>query len=132
IVFALAAMLLSLATSALAQTSTSSITGVVKDATGALVAGANVVVTNEDTAVKYETTTSSSGDYAIGSVIPGRYTVTVSKPGFQTFSSVHNALALGAPLVVNVDMKVGAATETVQVESTYQRIETTNATVSDV
>lgn len=115
-----------------AQVVTSSITGVVKDATGAVVADAKVVATNEQTGVTYETKTSSAGEYTIPSLTPGQYAIAVTKAGFQNFNSVHNVLAVGQPLVVNGDLKVGSATETVQVESSYQRVETTNAQISDV
>src|SRR6266705_3607563 len=117
---------------AAAQVSTSGITGLVQDPTGAVVAGAKVVITNEETGVKFETTTTSAGVYKADALNPGPYTITVSHGGFQTFSSVHNVLSGGVPLVVNASMKVGAATETVQVESTYERIETTSAQISDV
>ncbi len=117
---------------ALAQVSTSNITGVVQDSSGALIAGAKVVVTNEATGVAYEMQTNSSGAYGVSSVPPGSYSVTVSKEGFRTFSSTKNILQVGAPLVVNATLQVGAATETVQVESTYERLETTSSMISDV
>src|SRR5216684_1381806 len=62
----------------------------------------------------------------------GTSAITVSKQGFHTFVSVHNVLTVGSPLVVDVSLRVGAASETVQVEGSYQRIETSNATISDV
>jgi len=65
-------------------------------------------------------------------VTPGSYTITVTLAGFQTFKSVHNILTVGATLVVDVSLKVGAVDQTVQVESNYQRLETSNATVSDI
>src|SRR5207248_1672820 len=80
----------------------------------------------------FTTTTTSAGGYTIASVTPGRYTVTITHGGFDSFSSVHNVLATGAPLVLNAQLKVGAVTESVEVESTYQRLETTNATISDI
>ena len=66
--------------SVFAQTSTSSITGTVVDQSSAVISSASVKATNEDTGVSYETKTSSSGSYAIPSVTPGRYTVTVTHP----------------------------------------------------
>src|SRR5690349_10479803 len=52
--------------------------------------------------------------------------------GIQTTTSQHNVLSVGVPLVVNSTLLVGGTTQVVEVESSYQRIETTNATVSDV
>ncbi len=125
-------VLLMFALTTWAQVSTSSINGVVTDATGAVVAGAKVQAKNENTGVTHDGVTSSTGVYTFPSVPPGPYTITVSQPGFQTYVSVHNNLTVGQPLVVDAQLKVGAQSQTVQVESTYQRIETTNATVSDV
>ncbi len=124
---------LTLATGPLwAQVSTSSITGLVQDASGAVVVGAKVVAKNEATGATYEATTTSAGAYALQSLPPGQYTVTVSQPGFQTFTSVHNVLTVGAPLVVDARLKIGVVTETVQVESSYERLETTHAMLGDV
>ncbi len=111
---------------------TSSITGVVTDVSGAVVPDANVQAKNEDTGITYRGVTTSTGNYEFASIPPGPYTIAVSKPGFETFSGVHNVLTVGAPLVLDVSLHVGATQETVQVEGGYQRIETTNATVSDV
>src|SRR5690348_16726805 len=114
------------------QVSTSTVTGTVVDTSGAVVPEATIKVTNEGTAVSYQTKTSSTGAYTVPSLTPGQYTVTVSHAGFDTFSSQHNVLSVGVPLVVNATLQVGAAQQVVQVESSYQRIETTNASISDV
>lgn len=115
-----------------AQVSTSRIEGTVVDATNAIVPNAQVKVTNENTGINYETKTSSSGSYTIPSLAPGLYTIQVKQAGFETFTSVHNVLSVGAPLVANITLKVGGAQEVVEVQGAYERIETTNATVSDV
>lgn len=118
--------------SAWGQGSTSKITGQALDASGALVPGAKVVATNEASGVTYQMETTSAGAYAFSSVPPGQYTITITKKGFKTFTSAHNALTVGEPLVVDAHLAVGAETETVEVQSSYERINTTSATVSDV
>src|SRR5215471_18403484 len=125
-------LVLLVATIASSQVSTSRIEGTVVDNSNAVVPDAQVKATNEGTGVTYEVKTSSSGTYEIPSVTPGPYTVTVTVKGFETFSSQHNVLSTGAPLVVNATLKVGGTTEVVEVQGSYQRIETTNAAVSDV
>src|SRR5690242_16876260 len=105
------------AAAAWAQVSTSSITGLVTDSSTAIVPGASVQAKNEDTGVAHDTTTTASGVYSFAALPPGPYTITVSNPGFQTFSSSHNVLTVGAPLVMDVVLKVGATSETVRVES---------------
>src|SRR5262245_3091843 len=121
-----------LACPAWSQVSSSRIEGTVVDATNAVIANASVKVTNEDTSVSYDAKTGSTGTYTVPSLTPGPYTVRVTHTGFDAFVSRHNVLSIGAPLVVNVTLKVGATTETVEVQGSYERIETTNAAVSDV
>src|ERR1700746_3566516 len=121
-----------LAAIASSQVSTSRIEGTVVDNTNAAVPGADVRATNENTGVSYEAKTSSSGTYSIPSLTPGVYTKTVIQKGFETFTSQHNVLSIGAPLVVNVSLKIGGTSEVVEVQGSYERIETTNAAVSDV
>jgi hypothetical protein len=116
-----------------AQVGTSSITGAVTDASGAAVAGAKVEAKNEETGLVFNQNTTSSGNYSFASLTPGSYSITVTLSGFQTFRSVHNILTVGTPLVVDVTLRVGTVSQTVEVvESNYQRLETSNATVSDV
>ncbi len=116
----------------LAQVSTSSITGLVTDSTGAVVPAAAIEARDESTGVTYQGSSNTDGNYVFGSLPPGTYSITITKQGFERFVSVHNVLTVGQPLVVNASLKVGSTNETVQVESTYQRVETTNATISDV
>jgi hypothetical protein len=115
-----------------AQVGTSSITGSVTDSSGGVVPGATVVVTNEATGQTHETLTSSAGNFAVSALPPGSYTVTVRQTGFQTFTSAHNVLLVGAPLVVDVTLKVGEMSEVVQIEAAAERLETTHAMLSDV
>jgi len=115
-----------------AQVSTSRITGMVTDPTGAVIQGAAVTATNEATGVEYKATTTSAGTYTLESLPVGTYTIKVESPGFRTFTSAGNVLTVGAPLVVNVTMEVGRASEVIEVVGTYERIETTNAMLSGV
>src|SRR5713226_3842367 len=116
-----------------AQVGSSSITGAVIDSSGAVVAGAKVEAKNEGTGLVFVQNTTNSGNYSFASLTPGSYSITVTLTGFQTFSGVHNILTVGTPLVVDVTLSVGTIGQTVQVvESNYQRLETSNATISDI
>src|SRR5438552_8132583 len=116
-----------------AQVSTSSITGAVTDSSGAMVVNAKIEAKNDDNGVVFEQHTTGAGTYTFSSLTPGSYSITVTMAGFRTFTSTHNILTVGTPLVVDVTLKVGAVGESVEVvESNYQRLETSNATVSDV
>lgn len=114
------------------QVSTSSITGTLTDKTGAVVPGAKVTAVNEATGTKHETTTTGAGAYVFPSLVVGSYTISVEATGFKRWISTKNILNVGAPLVVEVTLDVGEVTSVVQVESTYERLATTNAMLSDV
>src|SRR4030095_12711028 len=62
---------------------TSSLSGVVTDPDGAVVAGASVRVKNVATGAEFSTTTSGNGSYTVPSLGTGTYSVTVSAPGFK-------------------------------------------------
>ncbi len=115
-----------------AQVSTSRIEGTVVDQTGAAIPGAQVTATNEGTNVSYTATTTEAGTYGFPSLIVGSYTVAVEAPAFKKWVSTKNILTVGAPLVVDAKLEVGSVTSTVQVESSFERLETTNATLGDI
>jgi hypothetical protein len=115
-----------------AQVSTSSITGRVTDSTGAVIVAAQVQVKNEATGTVYQGVTTPTGGYVFPSLPPGAYTVTVTQEGFKTFESKNNVLTVGQPLVVNASLEVGATTTTVEVAATYERVNTTDATIGDL
>lgn len=115
-----------------AQTGTSRITGTVVDPTGAVVPGAVITATNENTGVQYRAITTSTGSYALESLPVGSYKLTVEAPGFRTYTTVGNILTVSAPLVIDITMEVGQPAEVIKVVGTYQKIETSHAMVSDV
>jgi outer membrane receptor protein involved in Fe transport len=76
---------------------TGSVTGSVKDGSGHAVAAASVVLTGPKT---YTATTDASGGFAVPSVVPGTYSLRVSKGGFQTASQSGIVIAAGGPTTV--------------------------------
>lgn len=124
--------LLAGSTGIFAQVSTSSITGTVTDSTGAVIAGARVTALHEQTGTRYTTTTTEAGIYSFSALVVGRYTITVEADGFKKWVSAGNTLAVGEPLVVNAVLEVGDISEVVQVDATYERLNTTNAMISGV
>ena len=121
--------LLLASTLGLAQSDNSTISGVVKDSSGAIVVNAKVNVRNESTSFDRQVTTNSSGFYTATNIAPGYYTVSVEAPGFKKASISRNKLDAGIPIAVNVDLAVGALTETVTVEASVAQINTESATV---
>ena len=104
-----------------AQTNTGSISGTVRDTTGAVVPDAKVSVRNNATAVERVAQTDSDGGYKVQGLLPGTYTVTVSRSGFADFTagaevSVASFITLNAQLSVSkvtslIEVEVAAGTE---------------------
>ncbi|MFN0084930.1 MAG: carboxypeptidase regulatory-like domain-containing protein, partial [Blastocatellia bacterium] len=127
-----AAMSLLLAAAVFGQTGTSRITGTVSDPTGAVVPNVKVSIRNEATGVSFTAVTSSTGAYSFDSLPVGSYEVRVEAQGFRSFTSSANILRVGSPLVVDVAMQIGAASEVVSVQGSYEKLTTTNASLGDV
>ena len=111
-----------------------SITGVVTDATGAVVPGTSVTLSNPETSVSYKSVTDSVGSYMIVNVRPGPgYTITFSRDGFSPVTITGLYLNVNATRTQNAQLKVGAATQTVQISASAMTVtlDTTDATVGN-
>jgi hypothetical protein len=106
------------------------ILGSVTDNSGAVVANAGVDVTNTATNVTKHVQTTSSGDYTIPYLQPGSYRVTVQAGGFQKSVSEGVILEVAQQQRVNVVMKPGAVSETVEVQASAVTLDTDNSAVS--
>lgn len=115
-----------------AQTTTGSIVGTVTDATGAVVAGAAVTVTNMDTGITTKTTTASSGDYVVTPVPVGRYTVTVEATGFKKSASSNITVNVQDRVRVDAALQVGEVTDTVEVTAAAPLLQTDTSYLGQV
>ena len=95
---------------------TGSITGTVKDPSGAAVPNAAVTVASPDHGINRETVTNSSGDYNESALPGGNYDVIVVAPGFKKFQVKGVVLSVAEKARVDVDLQVGAATTEVLVQ----------------
>lgn len=109
---------------AMGQGTTSRISGVVTDSSGAIVANATITAVNEATGATYGMKSSSAGTYAFDLLQVGRYTIKAEASGFKQFVSTGNVLAIGVPTNVNPKLEVGGSTETVTVEGGYDLVQT--------
>src|SRR5262249_32940702 len=103
------------------------ISGQVKDSTGAVVANAAVEAASDVLIEKSHTaTTNAEGRYAIIDLRPGTYVVTVSQPGFV---SVKQTIVVPANVTVPVDaeLKVGSVGETITIEARVATVDVENA-----
>jgi len=115
-----------------AQVDTGSITGVVSDASGAVVSGAKVTLTNEGTGVSLATTTGSDGVYKFSPVRVGSYKLEVTSQGFQTTTQSGVVVNIGSNVGLNFALKPGSQTETVEVTGAIPVLQTQDASVGQV
>jgi hypothetical protein len=115
-----------------AQVDEGAISGTVTDSTGAVVPNAKVVLLNTDQGLTLESTTSNAGEYSFSPVRIGNYTVTVSAPGFSTTSQQHLTVAVSQHLQVDVQLKLGEASQTVEVTTAPPQLQTADASVGQV
>ncbi len=114
----------------LAQNSTTSLRGVITDATGAVVGGAHVLIENPATGTKNESTTNRNGEYQFQQVAPGKYNITVTAPGFGTYKT-SASLLVAQPATVDASLKVNVDVTQVDVSTTTETINTTDATIGN-
>ena len=95
---------------------TSQIQGVVTDATGAAVPGAEVKATQTDTATTRTATTGADGGYVLSNLAIGPYRLEVTKQGFTSYVQTGIVLQVASTPTVDVSLKVGAISDQVQVE----------------
>jgi len=119
-----------LATSA--QQETATITGEVKDASGALVPKAAITITNVGTNITVNTETNDQGSYTITSLKPGDYTITVEKSGFS--KSLRSGVTLQVAQFTRIDITLqpGQVSETIEVASGAPLLETESSSRGSV
>jgi Carboxypeptidase regulatory-like domain/TonB dependent receptor len=115
-----------------AQVDTGTIVGTVKDASGAVVGGARVTLTNEGTGAALTTTTGPDGTYTFSPVRIGSYKLDTASQGFQSVSQTGVTVNVGANVVVDFTLKPGNVTETVEVTSAAPVLQTQDASVGQV
>lgn len=94
---------------------TGSIQGTVTDPSGAVIAGAQTTLTSQSTGVKHTAASSSGGLFSFPNIPIGKYSLSVTAPGFKAYSQSGIDLEVGSSIGINVKMEVGAATQQVQV-----------------
>ncbi|MGC2730622.1 MAG: carboxypeptidase-like regulatory domain-containing protein, partial [Candidatus Sulfotelmatobacter sp.] len=112
----------------LAQAGRGSVSGLVTDPAGAVVAGAKVVLLNQATGVAQHTVTSSGGLYTFISLNPGTYQVTASQKGFKNVAQDKVIVTVDQVTEVNITLQVGAISETVEVTQGVELVEPSNST----
>jgi len=112
------------------QIATTSLRGVIKDPSGALLPGATVTITDSTTGKSASTTTSTSGLYEFPQIVPSKYTIKVAAAGFgeQTKSA---ELLVNQPATIDFSLTVQTSTVTVDVSATAQTLNVTDASLGN-
>jgi hypothetical protein len=119
------ALLLSLAgLSAFAQYDNGSLIGTIRDSTGAPIVGATVTITNDATSISTQVKTDGSGDYEVPTLKVGEYTIVASSAGFADARATNIAVTVGSRIHIDLGLKVGAATTSVEVTDVALQLET--------
>ncbi len=113
-----------------AQTNVGRLSGTITDATGAVVTGASVTVTNAATNLVRTATTDADGFYTVTNLPVGTYVVAAESQGFKRAEQRGVALTADARLTVDMALEPGQVTETVQVSTALG--ETVNTTSGEV
>ncbi len=117
---------------AVGQSPNGTISGLVVDPSGRAITGADILIVNDATGVKYPGATNGEGIYALPNLPPGPYRIQVSKIGFKTLIKPDVILNVQAAVAINFTLPVGAASETLTVEAGAPLVNTESATVSTV
>lgn len=119
------------ATAAQAQ-NLGSIVGLVTDSTGAVVPGATVKVTQQETGVARTFSTDSTGTYLASGLNVGTYTVEVTATGFKSFRRTDVVLNVRDQIRVDVPLEVGEVAETIEVVGQVVSLQTETAAVEEI
>ncbi|HEX7958026.1 MAG TPA: carboxypeptidase regulatory-like domain-containing protein, partial [Pyrinomonadaceae bacterium] len=117
---------------ALGQVTSGSVTGVVNDPSGAIIAGATVTLRNNETGTNQTVTSNDAGEYNFAQVAPGRYTLTVEAAGFKKAVAPDIVVEVGVPARTTMTLEVGAVSEVVTVTAAQEIINATSPTLTNV
>lgn len=112
-----------------AQSGRGTLIGSVRDSSGAVVPGAALELTEINTGSVYRTKSTAEGLFTLPELLPGRYTIKVTAPGFETYTQVGFTVEVGSTTTVNPVLKVGSSTEVISVKSDASHLETESSDV---
>src|SRR5258708_8190598 len=122
VVVAIAAVAFCLSASLYAKVA-AGISGIVTDASGAVVSGATIKVTDTDNGVVSSRQSNADGFYAFVDLQPGHYDVEVQQAGFTTFHQTGVVLDVDSAKVMNIKMVVGQVSAKVEVTANRLRVD---------
>ena len=124
-------LVLSIVISSFAQTQ-AGVSGVIHDASGAVIPGVSVTITNPETNFARTAISNEAGVYNLTGLQPGRYNMKVELPGFRPITQNDVELQIQQSARLDFTLQVGELSQTVEVAGTSALIATENATVGTV
>jgi hypothetical protein len=121
-----------MATSMMAQVSTSTILGTVTDQSRANVPDVQVKITDVGTGFEWTTTTDANGNYIVENLKPGQYKIAANKAGFKEKTTTGITVLVGQRARFDIEMEVGEVTQQIEVQAATPVIETDSSTVGKV
>lgn len=115
-----------------AQTYQGRILGTVTDASGAVVAGAKITVTNTAKNISRTLSTNRAGEYVAPDLDPGTYAVSAEAPGFKKTESNSVILEVSRDVQVNLRLQPGEVSQTIEVSAEGTLVDTTDSTLNGV
>ena len=109
-----------------------SISGTVKDASGATVSGATVRAINTDTGITQTQTSNAQGYYSFQALPLGHYQILIEQPGFRGFRATGLVLDVNSALVVDAQLRLGQVKELVEVSAEALHVETATSQMGEV
>jgi hypothetical protein len=128
-----ALFLVAMPATSVAQTAgTGALSGTVTDASGSVIAGAQVKVTSESSGEVRTVTTGGPGSFTVSLLLPGAYSVEVMKDGFRTATVPHVQIVVTETNALNIRLEVGQVSEKVVVEAQVAQLQTESSTLGRV
>src|SRR5215510_6950324 len=132
VAFLLVALVMMFASSTVpGQTTTATLSGVIRDTSGAVIPAARISARNLNTGATREAATDGEGRYNLTNLGPGQYEVRAERAGFRTAQSAVT-LTIGGASILDLTLQIGNVSEVVEVKQEEPLIETTQAEVSRV
>lgn len=122
--------LLTLPLTTLAQNATTSLRGVIRDSSGAVVPGAQITITNGATGQQFTAKSNGAGEYTLIQITPATYTISVTAKGFGD-QSKSAELLVNQPATIDFTMTIQAVSQVVNVSAEAQTLNTTDASLGN-
>ena len=131
-VIVLAALVVAFTFQALAQLSSASVTGVVRDPSGSVIPGVKITLQNVETSVSRTTVSNNAGNYLFLSITPGQYTLQAEAQGFDVSRISQFTLAVNQTATLDLTLQVGTVQQSLTVEASGQLVQSATAELGAV